>query len=251
MILQAERAGNVYSADTTTGVSLCIIIPNTGDGPNAYGLIEPIFEPFRYGDIVGSVIQGGSVNCEDIQFNAHGNGTHTECLGHVTKSHESLPDKLKEFHFWAQVVSVEPTEIDGLKAITREELSKYPIEEGIEALIVRTLPNDPAKLHTKYAGTSPPFFDASAMEWMVENGINHLLTDLPSVDPEVDEGRLVAHRTFWGLNGKKREFATITELIFVPDELEDGVVLLNLMISSFQSDAVPSTPIAYPVKKTN
>ena len=33
----------------------------------------------------GSVAEGGSVNFRNIAFNPHGNGTHTECLGHITE----------------------------------------------------------------------------------------------------------------------------------------------------------------------
>ena len=34
------------------------------------------------------------------------------------------------------------------------------------------------------------------MEAIVALGVNHLLIDLPSVDPEFDQGKLIAHRIF-------------------------------------------------------
>jgi hypothetical protein len=86
---------------------------------------------------------------------------------------------------------------------------------------------------------------------MRENGIQHLLIDLPSVDREEDEGRLVAHKAFWNvkdvnhLNPDARLNCTITEMIYVNDEVQDGSYMLNLQIASFENDASPSKPILY------
>jgi hypothetical protein len=79
------------------------------------------------------------------------------------------------------------------------------------------------------------------------NGIQHLLIDLPSVDREVDEGELLSHRAFWHYPEEPRFNATITELIYVPDEVRDGEYLLNLQIAPFENDASPSKPVLYPL----
>ena len=61
----------------------------------------------------------------------------------------------------------------------------------------------------------------------------------------------MAHKAFWNvkdvnnLNTNARLDATITEMIFVDDTLEDGSYLLNLQIDSFENDASPSKPILY------
>jgi hypothetical protein len=74
---------------------------------------------------------------------------------------------------------------------------------------------------------------------------------LPSVDKEKDEGKLLAHKAFWNvtdvknLNVDARLDCTITEMIFVSDEVKDGSYLLNLQIASFENDASPSKPILY------
>ena len=39
--------------------------------------------------------------------------------------------------------------------------------------------------------------------------------------------------------------ATITEMIFVDDTVDDGSYILNLQIASFENDASPSKPIIY------
>jgi hypothetical protein len=88
-----------------------------------------------------------------------------------------------------------------------------------------------------------------------ESGIQHLLIDLPSVDKEHDEGKLLAHKAFGNvknvnhLNPDARLNATITEMIFVNEEVKDGSYLLNLQIASFENDASPSKPILFALKK--
>ena len=89
---------------------------------------------------------------------------------------------------------------------------------------------------------------------MREIGIKHLLIDLPSVDREEDEGRLVAHKAFWNvkdvnhLNPDARLDCTITEMIYVNEEVQDGNYILNLQIASFENDASPSKPILYKIE---
>ena len=72
------------------------------------------------------------------------------------------------------------------------------LEKGeVSSLVIRTLPNTTDKQARNYSGTNPPYLHHEAVEYMVECGIDHLLLDLPSVDREVDEGKLLAHRAFW------------------------------------------------------
>ena len=73
----------------------------------------------------------------------------------------------------------------------------------------------------------------------------HLLLDLPSVDREEDAGQLLAHHAFWQYPAQPRREATITELIFVPNEIADGLYLLNIQITSLELDASPSKPVLY------
>ena len=75
----------------------------------------------------------------------------------------------------------------------------------------------------------------------------------PSVDRLFDDGQLTAHNIFWETKGKvfnpNSKNKTITEMIFAPDSLEDGVYLLNLQIPAFVSDAAPSRPILYKINE--
>ena len=68
------------------------------------------------------------------------------------------------------------------------------------------------------------------------------------MDKEHDEGKLLAHKAFWNvtdvndLNADARLNCTITEMIFVADEVQDGSYLLNIQIASFENDASPVNP---------
>ena len=94
------------------------------------------------------------------------------------------------------------------------------------------------------------------MQFIVECGFDHLLVDLPSIDRLHDEGRLSNHRIFWEVEQGKfetneytRNYSTITELIYVPNTIQDGSYLLNLQIAPFASDASPSRPILFRIEQ--
>jgi hypothetical protein len=76
--------------------------------------------------------------------------------------------------------------------------------------------------------------------------------DLPSIDRAHDEGRLTAHRIFFGLPPGStalaqatRPHATVTELAYIPDAAPDGPYLLELQVPALGGDAVPSRPLLY------
>jgi len=85
------------------------------------------------------------------------------------------------------------------------------------------------------------------MQEMCNRGVLHVLVDLPSIDPEKDEGKLLAHKAFWHYPKNIRSKATITELIYVDNDIPDGRYFLNLQILSLEMDASPSKPILYKI----
>lgn len=204
-------------------------------------------EPVRAGSFVGSTKEGGPVNFMNVRLNPHGNGTHTECVGHISREPFLINDCLKNFHFTAKLVSVFPEKTaNGDLVIFKNQLEKLLKPGDAQAAIIRTLPNGAEKKRLNYSGQNPPYFHHEAIEWLVECGFEHLLTDLPSVDREEDGGKLLAHKAWWKYPGPEiRQFSTITELIFAPDSVADGLFLLNLQIASFEIDASPSKPVLY------
>lgn len=244
---------NNFQVDLSKPIDIAIPLTNTDANPIAWYLDKPEINPVVFGDWTGSVKAGASTNFNTIVFNPHAHGTHTECLGHITKEFYSINQCLKQFFFLAELISVEP-EIQGEDfVISKSQLVTLLQGKKLEALIIRTLPNLESKKHQKYSNTNPPYLSEEATRFICENGIKHLLIDLPSVDKEHDEGKLVSHKAFWNVkdvnkvNVDARLDATITEMIYVPDSVEDGSYLLNLQIVSFENDASPSKPILYKI----
>jgi hypothetical protein len=60
-----------------------------------------------------------------------------------------------------------------------------------------------AKKHTNYSNTNPPYLSESAAHLIKNSGVQHLLIDLPSVDREEDEGKLLAHKAFWNVKDNR------------------------------------------------
>ena len=119
------------------------------------------------------------------------------------------------------------------------------IENNIEALIIRTRPNDIWKKNKSYSGTNPAYLDSGVIEALNKTAVKHLLIDLPSVDKEKDEGKLSSHNAFWSTKGNIQNDKTITELVYIDNAHEDGLFLLNLQIISVDIDASPSKPVLY------
>ncbi len=238
--------------DTSKGIDLSIELTNKETNPRAWYVDLPVFEPVRAHGFVGSVAEGGGVNFRNIFFNPHGHGTHTECAGHISLEHLSVNKFLREFWFEAQLITVQPqkrtNDTDGVidEVITLDQIRQLG-EIKSEALIIRTLPNPVEKQSIVYSGTNPPYFEAEIADYLVELGVKHLLVDLPSVDREVDGGVLDFHHRFWQYPANPRMDSTITELIYVPENVKDGRYYLNLQVAPFDNDAAPSRPVLFEV----
>tara|TARA_B100000768_G_C11284881_1_gene381722 strand:- start:8957 stop:9736 length:780 start_codon:yes stop_codon:yes gene_type:complete len=223
--------------------------------PQAWYVDLPIITPVMTEHFTGSVALGGAVNFRNIFFNPHGHGTHTECAGHISEEVHSVNDSLKTFFSEALLITIAPDilkETDrwmekGDLVITKDQLeSKW--DGSSESLIIRTTPNTIEKKSKNYSDTNPPYIHPDAMEYIASTKIKHLLLDLPSVDRESDKGKLIAHRIFWNYPSSINLERTITEMIFVNNQLVDGMYLLELQVAPFKNDASPSRPVVYRLK---
>lgn len=244
-------------------IDISIPLRFNGSQPNAFGVESAASAPVKAGSLIGDTRQGGSINFEQYTFIPHCNGTHTECVGHITDERISVRDCLQDVFVPAVLVTVEPKHVGDDLVVSAESFDSRvitpqaalqagtPAIQSVEALIVRTLPNDESKLTMEYGEARiPPYFTADAMEHIVGCGFKHLLVDMPSIDRLFDDGKLVNHRIFWNVEPGSRDVnpntrinSTITEMIYVPNEVEDGEYLLNLQIAPFESDCAPSRPI--------
>ena len=259
--------GVEFSFDLSDQIDISIPLNFNGPQPNAYGVAHATSAACAAGELVGDTRQGGSCNFEQYTLIPHCNGTHTECVGHITHERIAIRNSLRDTLIPALAVTVTPERaVESSDSYSMEYdaedliVSRTSLEgaigssKGFGGLIVRTLPNDESKLSREYRETVPPFFSADAMEYIVQLGVEHLLVDLPSIDKLYDEGRLSNHRLFWSVeagsfevNENSRRYATITELVYAADEVVDGRYMLNLQIAPFASDAAPSRPLLFPI----
>jgi kynurenine formamidase len=272
MKITFQHAGASFSADLSKPIDISIPMIFGGPQPNAYGVDPAVARACEYGDLVGDTRRGGSCNFEQVTLIPHCNGTHTECVGHITDERFSVRDCLREALFPAALVSVSPVDLSGSGesypseardddlVITAEAIREALRDAGMEnasvsALVVRTLPNPLDKLSRLYREYIPPYFTSEAIAALEDLNIDHLICDLPSIDRLHDGGNLANHRLFWKIpSGSNRADSetnihkTITELAYVSDEVPDGLYLLNLQIAPFESDAAPSRPVVFPAR---
>ncbi len=249
------------------GIDLSIRLDFAGLQPNLYG-VEPATAQAYEGDgFVGDTRRGGSCNFDVVKLIPHCHGTHTECVGHISRDRIHVNDVLHAPWMKGYVVTVTGTAADATlesyqpplepsdRVITAAQLTKalQEIPPDAEALIIRTHPNATSKRHRAYLDAPAPFFTNEAMQAIVARGFLHLLVDLPSVDRAFDEGLMSNHHLYWGIPqgppptlGVDASSKTITELIFVPDDVPDGLYIVHLQLAPFSGDAVPSRPILYP-----
>ncbi len=120
---------NNFEIDLSKPIDISIPLTNTDENPIAWYIEKPVIEPVVFGDWIGKVSEGkSSTNFNNIFFNPHGHGTHTECLGHITNDFYSINQSLKQFFFFAKLITVEPEKIGEDFVITKEQVqiaSKY------------------------------------------------------------------------------------------------------------------------------
>ena len=263
-----EVRGRFYEVVVAEAVELAIAMEfgrggALEEGPRAFGLPWQRAEAFEVEGFVGDRRRGGSANCETLTITPHGNGTHTEGVGHILRERVAVADYVVEPLVPAALLTVELVRLgesgeeyggtgeEGDLVISGAALAAAAArgggQEGFwEALVVRIAPHEefggPAMDHT---GTNPPYFTDQAMGWVRGQGVEHLLVEVPSVDREADGGALTAHHRYFG----EARGRTITEMIFVPGEVEDGEYALSLRFPRLLTDAAPSRPILYPLRE--
>lgn len=250
------------AVDFRGAVSLALPLDFSQPHPRHFGAPAATSEAFRTGGFEGEVARGASCNCRRVTLVPHCNGTHTESASHLTLQQRALHALLPLAPVPALLLSVQPVPAaqsgeDSLPApapgdrlITRAAvLAAWASHAAARssALLLQT--------GTAWDDPAPPFLSRQLMQELVARGIEHLVTDLPSVDRLADEGRLTAHRIFFGLppgstdlDAATRPLATITELANFPPGLRDGECALQIQVPAWSGDAVPSRPLYLPLR---
>ena len=145
------RIDEEIEIDLNSPLDISIPIQPKGNNLTAFYVEQPRFEPVMENGFIGSVEKGGNVNFKNVFFNPHGHGTHTECLGHITKAFYSVNDCLKKCFFQAQLMTVRPTKKDNGDFVIEKSQIEGKLEKGkCEALILRTIPNDKSKKEKRH-----------------------------------------------------------------------------------------------------
>jgi arylformamidase len=258
-------------ADLAAGTSLARMLDFKGAQLRCFSAPAASSKALQTADFTGRVERGGSCNCNVLTLTPHANGTHTECVGHLTAQPLDVYKVIPQRLLIATLLTVEP-ELAGDSEdssrpppratdllITRAALERAWPAAALARLsgrsaVIRTLPNARDKF-VEDGGASAPYLSSEAAAWLVARGIEHLVLDIPSADRTSDSFEMTAHRIFFGLadgntslGDAQRRDCTITELAFVPESVTDGWYFLSLQIPAITGDAIPSRPVLYPLR---
>ena len=249
--------------------SLAIEVLFNGPQPNLFGATQASSTPMQVGAFKGDTRAGGSCNVAELQMNPHCNGTHTETIGHLVNEPVRVSETVTGHLLQAALVSVRTRPLDGSEesydasaqledqVITARELATaidFVNAAGRAALVVRSLPNTASKQSAHYDESNlPPYFTYEAAELVSRLGFTHWLVDVPSIDRIHDGGRLLNHHIYWNVPDGTHELheqshteRTVSEMLYIPDHVVDGLYVLNLQVPAFALDVAPSRPIVYP-----
>ena len=243
-----------------------------GPQPRHFGAPRASARPLRAGDSAAASTRGASCNCEVITLTPHCNGTHTECVGHLTRERARrqgvIPRRL--------LLAVLLTSSRSSPATARESSDPAPRADDLlitRGALERAWPAPPApRLQARardphaaqraptsrtrdYAPRRRRTCRARRRSWLVERGIVHLVSMCPrSTAAAMGAGSPRTASSSACRRGAARSLeaaaarSTITELAFVPDALADGWYLLSLQVPALGGDAVPCRPLLYPLR---
>ncbi len=265
------KSGSYY-IDTKSPLDISVPMDFRGLHPVAWGAPKASANTYIVEGFTGNTQQGGSCNVEEYRFIPHCHGTHTECVGHISNHTITIHNILKETFIPSTLISIKPklardvidqyipTKNNEDLFICKQSLVEKLTSANVDfttGLIIRTIPNSQSKKYRDYMAELPPFFSIDAIEYIISLKVKHLLVDLPSVDRTFDQGYLTVHRKFWNvplnehnINPNDCSLNTISEMIYVPDEIPDGYYLLNLQIPAFITDVAPSRPFLYKIQES-
>ncbi len=274
MNIKFDIDGTEYSSNLSEEKSIAITLLPNDKQPNHFGAPACTSKTLEMGSYIGDTKKGGSCNANILTMIPHCNGTHTESVSHIIDKLIPVYQAIEQSVFPCILTSITPVLSgetndnyfpcmdESNKVITlaqiKKSLDQYQ-DLQLQGLVIRTLGNRVDKKNMVYDNTHyPPYLTNDAMQYLIDRNVSHLLVDFPSVDKMYDDGQLTNHRFFWNvkkgetnLNEQSTIKKTITEMVFIENEIKDGFYLCNLQIPEINTDAVPSRPILYPLTKTN
>jgi arylformamidase len=216
----------------------------------AFHLPNVVTETFRYQDkFVGDVTKGGSCNVLSISYCPH-NITHIETSAHILVENENsiTIDKIPENRFQGLVYLIDLSNLPDMKnfLITKEILANNlkNIDLPISMIAIKTVSSN-YDVFYDFSDKEFMAFSKDAAEYLSkfqEGTITSLILDLPSLDLERDEGKLLAHRAFFEIpegviNYEDKKKRVVIELAHFAN-LEQGFYYCITTPAKIQTNAV-------------
>ena len=264
MIIYIEHNSQKFIVNTKDFIDLSIPYNFDGPQPNFYDVSPGRLNALKIKHSSYLVSEGAGCNVPEVSLNIHCTGTHTEYVGHLLDVKGAVSSYIQDIIMPAGLITVESipfidcqdnyhvnvNEMEAVICKKNIELQFQKLQKNkITTLVIRTLPNPIEKKYYSYSKNIPPFFTNDAIIFLIENNIQHLVVDLPSIDRMQDDGILGNHRIFWSKCSDPESkvshdsLGTITELAYIPNHVKDGFYFLNIQTPHFQCDAAPSRPI--------
>ena len=97
-----------YNFDFSKSLDISIPLIFNGQQPNTYGVAKASSVAYQDNEFIGDRRKGGPCNFETYIVTPHCNGTHTECIGHITNERVSILSSLKDVFIASTLVTVSP-----------------------------------------------------------------------------------------------------------------------------------------------
>ena len=249
-----------YSIELGKPVSVSRII-NLNQHSKAFNLPEVTTKPFTYENIfVGDVLQGGSCNVDVLSFCPH-NLTHVETSAHIldqSRSNAKIQDiPLDYLQGLVYLIDVSNLIKENDTLITKDVITKElkKIYLPVSAIAIKT---QSSQLRQDYDFSGKDFvaldeLTAKELTNFEFDGqeIKTLILDLPSTDPENDNGKLLAHRAFFklpreGIDFEDKHKKVIVELAYFK-ELVQNYYYFIMTPARIQSNAMITDLLFYPI----
>ncbi len=238
--------------------------------PNLFGVAAADCGAVVQGDFRGDTRRGGSCNVMKWSLIPHCHGTHTESVSHIV--HDDVPvvgcvgpgmflAVLRRFHQSSWATPRADSYPRGFLTIRSSAwTTSYDVSipwkrwEPTPSSSAR-FPTTPRKLVARYDRNRcrHTFRSKRCSGWRPAAYSTCWSISPPSI-AFLTAGQLRNHHCFWSVAAPSRRVTadtrvdrTITEFCYVPDDVTDGVYLLNLQVSDVGLDATPSRPLLWPL----
>ena len=257
--------GHLLQVDWARPARIARVLQFDATAVQPFGAPAAHAQAMQIGHFSASVAHGASCNCNTITLTPHCNGTHTECVGHLTIEALNACDVAPLGPLPARLLTVRHIDalscgasVDAASAAGDLVVTRAALHASYRAAATagNSASNNPIKIVALVVRTRPEsqgvYLTLDAALWLVEQHIEHLVVDQYSIDRSDDGGKLSVHRCFFGLPAgstrladARRAHCTVTELAQIDDALRDGTYLLQLQVAAIAGDAAPSAPLLF------